>query len=70
LARSAASSFDKPAASYCSGVIAFWTPGKAGLSGSAAGTDTTEIRRAHANKEILFIMIRELLDLLRGGMSK
>src|SRR5437588_7726832 len=70
LARSAASSFDNPAASYCSGVIAFWTPGKAGFSGSAAGSEPRETRRRQRTKEMLFIDASLLLDLFRGPMSK
>src|ERR1700674_1190560 len=70
LARSAGSSFDNPEASYCSGVIAFCTPGKAGFSGSAADSGPREARRRQRTMEIFFIYASLLLDLFRGPMSK
>src|SRR3982751_2883225 len=55
LARSAASSFERPAASYCSGVIAFSSPGKPGVSGSAAGSDRRKAQKRERNKTNCFI---------------
>src|SRR6266480_5151373 len=69
-ARAVASSFDKPAASYCSGVIAFCTPGKAGVSGSAAGNQTSEARSRQKNEMNLFIGRGRPTHSFQAGMSK
>src|SRR4051812_19754052 len=71
-ARSAASSFDNPAASYCSDVMAFSRPGKeaGSFSLSAAGNVTSDARITQLNEMNLFIRLGSPTHSFRGGMSK
>src|SRR3954451_16951370 len=74
LARSPASSLDRPAASYCAGVRAFSSPGNAGVSVSVSAPGSGTIPRprtiSELSRQILFISVSAVVEPCRDAMSK